>query len=311
MKTIAVTGVGFIGVHVCEELLERGYKVVAFDHHDRGRDYYPEGVEIFLGDIRDKAAVTELAAHADGIIHLAACLGTAETINNPYPAVETNVLGSIHVLEACVQYDLPLTYIAVGNFWYNNPYSITKSSIERFVHMYNDHRGLRGNIVRAVNAYGERQLAAEPFAHGKVRKITPAFVCRALSNMPIEVYGDGSQVSDMVYVKDVAKALVTALEYADRGEVFDQAIEVGDGAKKTVKEVAELIAELCDSNSEIVHLPMRPGEKEGEPVFADPETLKLIGMTKDDLTPLLDGMKKTVEYFKETEGEKWHIVATE
>lgn len=304
MKKVLVTGgSGFIGQYVVENLLEKGYEPVIFDHHDR-REH---DVELFVGDVRDEVAFTEAAAHVDGIIHLAAVLGTQETIQNPRPAARSNLEGGLNFLEACAQYDLPGVYIAVGNHWMNNPYSITKNMIERFTHMFNKDRGTRVNIVRAVNAYGPRQLAAEPFAHGKVRKITPAFVCRALSGMPIEIYGDGSQVSDMVYVADVAEALVRALEYAATSQTFKQAIEVGDGAKKTVREVADLVNEITGNQAGVKLLPMRPGEEKGATVAADPATLALIGMNANELTPLEYGMEKTVQYFKETEGEAWHV----
>src|SRR5258706_4763333 len=226
MRKVLVTGgCGFIGAYVVEELQRKGYTPVIFDHHRRSIGEYLEGVEIFLGDVRDEVAVTEAMAHVEGWIHLAAVLGTQETIKNPRPAAQSNLLGGLNMLEAASQYNLPGVYIAVGNWWMNNPYSITKNMIERFVHMFNKDRGTRVNIVRAVNAYGPRQLAAFPFAHGKVRKITPSFICRALSGMPIEVYGNGKQVSDMVYVGDVAHALVLALEFANKGLVFKTPVE--------------------------------------------------------------------------------------
>src|SRR3954471_19193732 len=107
--------------------------------------------------------------------------------------------------------------------------------------MFNKERGTRINVVRSVNAYGERQLAATPFAEGRVRKIIPAFVCRALSNLPVEVYGDGEQVSDMVYVRDVARMLVHGLELASQGQVVDFTIECGPRDNATVNQVAELV----------------------------------------------------------------------
>lgn len=311
MRKVGVTGgMGFIGRYVVEELQARGYVPVIFDHHRRSEGEYPEGVEVFIGDVNDDVAMTELAAHVDGIIHLAAVLGTQETINNPRPAAISNLQGGLNFLEAVAQYDIPGTYIAVGNWWMNNPYSITKNMIERFVHMFNKDRGTRVNIVRAVNAYGPRQLAAEPFAHGKVRKITPAFICRALSGMPIEIYGDGEQVSDMVWVGDVAKALVSALEYAERGQVIDRAIEAGPELNKTVNQVAHLIDEIVAQETDghnvgVKHLPMRPGELAGSKVVADPETLKLIGMNALDLVSIEDGMLATVRYFIEAEGKAW------
>lgn len=298
MRKVGVTGGGgFIGTYVCEELLSRGYTPVIMDRQDKKN--YIDGCEFFLGDVQDEVAMTEFAAHVDGLIHLAACLGTQETIRNPRPAARTNLFGGLNFLEAVAQYDIPGVYIAVGNYWMNNPYSITKNMIERFTHMYNKDRGTRVNIVRAVNAYGPRQSVAAPFGSSKVRKITPSFVCRALTNKPIEIYGDGQNISDMVYVGDVAKALVNALEQADKGNIFHEAVECGPRESHTVKEVAELIIKLADSKSEIRHLPMRPGEQAGVDVTANFFTLGLVGMDADELVPLEDGMKKTVEYYKE------------
>jgi len=192
---------------------------LSFDHLRPGALFFdhvrPADGEIFLGDVTDASAVTEAAAHVEGIIHLAAVLGTQETISNPRPSAEINILGSLNVFEAAVQYDLPVVYVGVGNHWMRNhgggSYTISKSCAEDFARMYHAHRGLKVTIVRPVNAYGPRQSVAAPFGTSKVRKITPSFICRALSNSPIEVYGDGTQVSDMVHVTDVAKVMVKAL----------------------------------------------------------------------------------------------------
>tara|TARA_S200002703_G_scaffold103581_1_gene89841 strand:+ start:2386 stop:3309 length:924 start_codon:yes stop_codon:yes gene_type:complete len=307
MEVLVTGGMGFIGRYVVEELLTNGHTPIIFDHHRRLVEEYPENVEVFQGDIMDDVAVTEAMAHCDSWIHLAAVLGTQETIQNPRPAAKSNLIGGLNVLEAAAQYNLPGTYIAVGNHWMNNTYSITKTMIERFIDMYNRNRGTKVNIVRVVNAYGPRQLAAAPYGPGKVRKITPAFVCRALLNHPIEVYGDGKQVSDMVYVGDVAKALVRATEKACEGTVFPVPVEVGPSENKSVGEIAELIRDLADSDVEIVNLPMRPGENAGDRVTADNTTLSLVDMNPEDLVSLEDGMKKTVEYFDEylkTTGQK-------
>lgn len=311
MKKVGVTGgMGFIGAYVVEELIRRGYDPVVLDHHQRKSDEYHEGVEIFLGDVTSDVVMSEFAAHVDGIIHLAAVLGTQETVQHPHPAALSNLLGGLNFLEGCAKYHIPGTYIAVGNWWMNNPYSITKNMIERFTAMYNADRGTKVNIVRAVNAYGPLQLAAQPYGHGKVRKITPALICRALSGQPMELYGGGTQVSDMVFVRDVARALVNALEYADKGTVFDSAIEVGSVEHTSVRQVAdkvnELIQELGYEPVEIKSLPMRPGEKIGTPVVADTKTLTKIGMNAKDLVSLEDGLRVTIQYFIDSEGEAWH-----
>lgn len=296
MKVLVTGGAGFIGRYVVEELIERGHEPVIFDHYDRKQGY---PCPVILGDVRDDIAVTEAMAHVDGCIHLAAVLGTQETVFNPRPAAKSNLEGGLNILEAGVQYDIPICYIGVGNHWMNNPYSITKTMIERFADMYNKNRGSKINIVRAMNAYGPRQRPVAPWGSGKVRKITPSFACRALTGMDIEIYGDGEQVSDMVWVGDVAKALVIGLEEAEKGNIFPEAVEVGPKNNKTVNEIAEIIRAAAHSNSKIVHLPMRPGEIPGSVVCANVDSMKYVGMTDDDLMPLEEGMRKTVEYFKE------------
>lgn len=305
MKVGVTGGNGFIGGHVCDELAQRGHEPVVFDHHRRP-DAPPW--EVLLGDIRDATAMVEFAAHCDAVIHLAAVLGTQETINNPRPAAETNLFGGLNFLESIAQYDLPGVYICVGNHWMNNAYSISKTTVERFVQMYNSDRGTQVNLVRVVNAYGPRQLAAAPFGSSKVRKITPAVVCRALSGMPVELYGGGHQVSDMVYVGDVARALVSALEAAADGRVLD-VVEVGPVESTTIRQMAELAIDLVAQRGyarvPIVDLPMRPGEDPATPVTADPRTLAPIGIDPSSLRGLADGLAETIDWFIKTEGEHW------
>jgi nucleoside-diphosphate-sugar epimerase len=317
---IGITGgAGFIGGHVVDIALERGHDVVVFDA--RGRWPADSGstqdvamdqgrMERRLGDVRDATAVTELAAHVDGIIHLAACLGTQETIQNPRPAAETNIVGGLNFLEACTQYDIPGVYIGVGNHWMNNTYSISKTTVERFVHMFNADRGrgqfdnyagCRFNIVRLVNAYGARQSMAPPFGPAKVRKIVPSFVARALTGNPIQIYGDGSQISDMVHVRDGAIALVKALESAAEHVVFDRPVEVGPVQHHTVANVADIIRaaaeEITGNRSPIEFLPMRPGETVGTPVTADTSTLEFVGMDPAQMVDTVIGLRGTVAWY--------------
>lgn len=298
MKVIVTGGTGFVGQYVCEALKENGHSILQFDRNNRAVESisFHDG-DIFLGDVMDDVAVTEAFAHADAFVHLAAVLGTQETIQNPLPAAKSNLLGGLNVLQAAAQYHLPGVYIGVGNYWMNNTYSITKTMIERFVAMYNADRGTCINVVRAMNAYGPRQVAAPPYGPAKVRKITPSFVCRALHNADIEIYGDGKQISDMIHVRDVADALVRALNCAIDGLQLP-VIEIGPAINNTVNEVAEIIIKLSMSESKIVHLPMRPGELPGSVVKADVETLKWIGMNPDFLIPLETGLGQTIEYFR-------------
>lgn len=308
-KVLVTGGSGFIGTHVVDALLSTAHEPLIFDRRAR-RDVPPaRRVESFLGDTTDDVAVMEAMAHSDGFIHLAGVLGTQETIQNPRPSAVTNILGGINVLEAAAHYGVPGVYLSVGNHWMDNPYSISKTAVERYVRMYNAFRGARVNVVRAMNVYGEGQQASPPFGPSQVRKIAPAFICRALSGAPLEIYGDGLQVSDMVYVKDVAEALLRSLHAAAESRVFDRVVEIGPSENTRVNEVAELVRRLVAARTgrlvDLVHLPMRPGETPGSRVSADVKTLELVGMAPESLVPLADGMARTIDWYREHEGAAW------
>lgn len=291
MNSCLVTGgAGFIGSYVVKELQDRvGLEPIIFDR--RTTNLHGD-VERFYGDIRDRTAVTDAVAHADAVIHVAGVLGTQETIADPRPAAEVNIAGGLNVLDAVKRYEVPLVYIAVGNHWMDNSYSITKTCMERFCRMFRNEHDLDIAVVRAMNAYGPGQVPAAPYGPSKVRKIMPAFVCRALAGDPIEVYGDGSQVMDMVYVSDVASCLVEAI-----GTRCD--VEVGTGVPTTVNDIAYAVLEEAGCGS-VVHLPMRPGEPEHSTVLADPEPLwSSLGIDADEFVQLDEGVAHTVDWYAE------------
>jgi UDP-glucose 4-epimerase len=214
MKVLVTGGSGFIASWIRKELLARGHSVLVLDHQDRRQQLAP-GEEFFLGDVRDATSVTEAAAHVDGIIHLAAVLGTQETISNPRPSAETNILGSLNVFEAATQYRLPTVYAGVGNHFMRlqgtGCYTITKSAAEDLARMYNAYRDGGQHHDRPprqrLRAWPERGCALR---HQQGAQDRARVACRALVGTDIEVYGDGTQVSDCVYVEDVARTFVTA-----------------------------------------------------------------------------------------------------
>jgi UDP-glucose 4-epimerase len=203
------------------------------------------------------------------------------------------------VFRAAAQYGLPGVNIAVGNHWETNTYSITKSTMERFAKMFRAYDNLPVTTVRALNAYGPRQSVAAPYGTSKVRKIMPSFVMRALHGDPIEIYGDGLQVMDMIFVADVARVLVDALELTEREGGQEQVFEAGSGRDTTVLDIANAVVH-CVGQGEIRHVPMRPGETPGAVVLADTGTLAPLGIKPDDLIALEQGVPTTVEYFRST-----------
>lgn len=297
MKVLVTGGSGFIGQYVVEELLHEGHEPVILDR--QGLPKLLSEYEVHLGDIRDATTVTEAVAHVNGVIHLAGCLGTQETILNPLPAAETNILGGLNVLQACAQYDVPLVNIAVGNYFEDNTYSLTKDCVSRFCNMYRKYRDLPVSVVRALNAYGPRQSVAAPYGSSKVRKIMPSFVHRALNDHPIEIYGDGNQIMDMIYVADVAKVLVRALILTSDSGGSETIYSAGTGRRTTVNAIAQVVIDTVGSSSEIVHLPMRPGETPGATVLGDPGTLAPLLHDGESLLPLEYGVRKTVHFYRD------------
>jgi UDP-glucose 4-epimerase len=303
MRRVGITGgAGFIGAWVTRRLLAAGYEVVSFDRWGHA----PDGAIGYLGDVRDSTAVTEFAASVDGIVHLAAVLGTAETITNPRPAAETNILGTLNVYEAAAQYDLPVVNAAVGNARIGRgTYCVTKTCAEDFVPMYVHDRGQRFVSVRPMNAYGPHQKAPAPWGSSKVRKIIPTFVCSALTGTPVPLYGSGVQISDCVWVDDVARVMVAALEHAAGADpLADRPIEVGPVDSHTVRQVAELVLAAAGGGA-LLDLPMRPGEPVGAIVRADQTTLAPLGIDPATFVSLHDGIAATVEWFRANEGVAW------
>jgi nucleoside-diphosphate-sugar epimerase len=330
---IGVTGGGgFIGSWIQQEIEARGHTALVLDHKQRG------GI---LGDVRDRTIVFEFAAHVDAIIHLAAVLGTAETIDEPMPAAETNILGTVNVFDAAARYTLPTVFAAVGNSGIGRgTYCITKTCGEEFVKMYREDRGVPIIAVRPMNAYGPRQSAPTPYGPSKVRKIVPSFVCSALSGNPMPLYGGGKQISDAIHVRDVSRVFVQAVIAASEGVIPDHPVDVGNVIPVTVRQVADQVTEYV-AGATIIDIPMRPGEPEGGPlatseavnavveailaaepalrpievrravkqlgtaVFADTETLAAIGIDPASFTSLEEGIAETVAWYREAEGVTW------
>jgi nucleoside-diphosphate-sugar epimerase len=289
-KRVLVTGgTGFIGQAVVKNLIEKGHEVMVVDrlgHPDR----WVKGAEYIMGDVRDRKLVQEAVYMCDGVIHLAAVLGTQETIKEAWKAAENNILGSLNVFDAIRELKRKAVYIAVGNHWMNNPYSITKTCAERFAFMYNKEFETEIAVVRGLNVYGPGQKA------WPVKKVIPNFIMPALKDKTIEIYGSGEQVMDMIYIDDMAEVLVRAL--LKMHGLYHRVFEAGWGLYTTVNETAELVIKLV-GKGKIRHVPMRPGEEENSVVKADPDALKFLDLyPMDDFVPLREGLKRTIESYR-------------
>lgn len=228
---VAVTGGrGFLGRYVVGELVRRDHIPVVLDHTDGW-------------DVR-----IDLIPRVDAVIHLAGVLGTAELFDYPLNAVSVNVNGTIAVLQQCESMGAAYVGITMPSVW-ANPYQATKRCAYDFAMAWHQHRGLSVSHVRAFNVYGPGQKL------GPVQKLIPTFSHNAWRNLPLPVWGDGTQQVDLVYAGDVAQVLADALDYGD-GETFD----AGTGEGMSVLGVADIVQFIAGSTADYEYLPMRPGE---------------------------------------------------
>ena len=290
-KKVLCTGSnGFVPSYVIGELHDKGYYVVGLQRSQRVVDGVTQREipdEIYYGDVRDEALMHKLVEQVDGVIHLAAILGTGHT-ENVWLWYENNVKGTLNILDACEEAHVPMTYITVGNYFEHNNYSNSKVAAAREVLKYAKFRGVKAGLVRALNAVGPRQKIKN------TGKIMATFINNALNDIPLKVFGgkDNCSNMDLVYAGDVAKALVKMLEGIMSGEIAPGTeVEAGTGIAPSVYEIAEMVIKKVGKGT-IEEVPMRPGETPKSTVVAE-HPFDIGGYMGID-----EMIERTVEFYK-------------
>ncbi len=267
MRVVVLGSSGFLGEPLVRELVSRGRHVVAVDHAV-SRSAASDDVERCVVDIRDREALAHVLAGADEVYHLAGALGTSELDSQLRRSIETNVIGSLNVFEAAVDAHVSHVFFASKVHVWLNAYTITKHAAEQIGRLVSHQSGTRICSLRYLNMYGPGQKLTP------VRKVLPTFAAQAMRGLPIQVYGDGNQTVDMIFVRDAAKLTV---DFLDAGFV-DHAIDCGTGTAMTVNALAEAVNEYFDNRAGIDHVAMRRGEVGVTQLVADTEPLeKIIG----------------------------------
>jgi UDP-glucose 4-epimerase len=268
MKNVLVTGgAGFIGSNLIKQLVKYNNSITILDNFSSGyRDYllpFPS-VNIINGDIRDQAIV-EIALHdVDTVFHLAASVGNKRSIDYPITDAETNVIGTLNVLEVARKNKIHKIVVAssAGIFGElktipikedhpiepDSPYGCTKLCEEKLSLSYSKLYDMEVICLRYFNVYGPNQRFD---AYGNV---IPIFVFNMLQNKPILIYGDGEQTRDFVHVDDVVQANIKAAEVTGISGAFN----IASGTCVTINRLIEIISE--NRNIEIKHVSERFGD---------------------------------------------------
>lgn len=293
MKCLVTGGSGFIGSFIVDELAREGHEVTIYDIA-KPEFILPKNVDYFDGDTRYISTLVSAMKGIDETYDLAGALGTNELMFSNSRAVDVNINGALNVLKAAKICEVKrVFYPTKPNDWMNT-YSITKNCAEQFCLMFIKEFDMSIAILKWFNAYGPRQHIYP------VRKAVPIFIVQALRNQPLEVFGDGEQTVDMIYVEDIAKIAIGATRKCGR---IGKVIDVGSGIPITVNELAKIIIKLTQSKSKIVHLPMRQGEPERSYIKADVTMLRDV-LKFEEFTPFEEGLKKTIDYYSKLPAEE-------
>ena len=244
MRAVVTGGAGFIGSHVVEALVERGDEVHALDDLSRGtRERVAAGAELHVADIRDPDGVFA-EVRPDVVFHLAAQADVRVSVERPDLDADVNVLGTLRILEAARQTGARVIFASTGGAVYGEctgpagesaerrplaPYGTSKLCGEEYLATWNRLYGTEHVSLRFANVYGPRQ---EP--HGEAG-VVAIFMGLLRGGGTPKIYGNGSQTRDYVFVADVARAMLAALESG--GGVFN----IGTGVETSVVELYDAI----------------------------------------------------------------------
>lgn len=269
MKVLVTGGAGFIGRHTVKRLVEEGEQVVVVDTALAGNPRkMDESVRFYATDIVSEELEAIFAEERpDAVIHLAAQTSVRRSLHNPTADAETNILGTIRLLQQCVRFGVRRIVFASSAAVYGNPdylpieeahgteplsfYGVSKRVSEMYIQSFSERYGLNYAILRYANVYGIRERRT-----GEDGVLT-AFVERLVAGLPLEVYGDGLQTRDFVYVKDVAEANVLALRCAG-----SQVLNISSGHGISLLEALGMLKEMSGRNVQPQFRPAQAGDIE-------------------------------------------------
>ena len=313
MKRVLVTGAdGFIGSHLVESLLEKGYEVKAFSYYNSFNtwgwlDTLPKDklreIEVFTGDIRDPNGVREAMKGVEEVFHLAALIAIPFSYHSPDSYVDTNIKGTLNVLQAARQLETQRVLVTSTSEVYGtaqyvpidekhpyqgqSPYSATKIGADRLAESFYRSFNMPISIVRPFNTFGPRQSA---------RAVIPTIISQLLAGKEEIKLGALTPTRDFNYVKDTALGFIAIAE-SDKtiGEEINiatqQEISIGDLAQEIISQINPKAKIICDEQR------LRPEKSEVNRLLGSNEKIKKLTDWKQQYT-FEQGIAETIEWIR-------------
>jgi len=305
MKVLVTGGAGFIGSHIVDKLIEKGFEVFIIDNLSTGkRENINEKAKFVCGDINDERLLNNLFKENNFsyIFHLAAQISVSNSVREPVKDAQVNIIGSLKLIKKSIESGVKkIIFSSTGGAIYGeaetfptteevfpkpvSPYAIAKFSVENYLRFAKREFGLNYTILRYSNVYGPRQ---DPCGEAGVVAI---FSSRMLQNKNTIIFGDGKYIRDYVFVSDVAQANIKAMENGD-GRIFN--ISTAKGT--SVIELFQILKELTGYRKAPFYKPEREGDVRKSVLSYEKAKRELKWEPKINID---EGLKSTVEWFKE------------
>jgi NAD dependent epimerase/dehydratase len=318
-RKVLVTGAdGFIGSHLVEKLVQAGADVSAFVFYNSFNSWgwidtfdpnIRDALQVVTGDIRDPSGVMKAMDGVDTVFHLAALIGIPYSYHSPYNYVQTNVTGTLNVLEAAKEKNVKRVLITSTSEIYGtareipikeihpkqpqSPYSATKIGADAIADSYFRSFDLPVTIVRPFNTYGPRQSA---------RAIIPTIITQLLNGSSEIKLGSLTPTRDLVYVSDTADGFIAV---ADTENLIGHEVNIATGKEISMNDLASTLIRLINPEARIVQDQerMRPEKSEVDRLCGDHQKITDYA----GWTPAYDlnkGLKETIDWFSDSENLK-------
>jgi UDP-glucuronate decarboxylase len=305
-RALVTGGAGFLGSHLCERLLQKGYRVVCLDNFFTGsRDNLQDFVDHPYFEVVEHDVCDPFFIEVDEIYNLACPASPIHYQHDPVKTVKTAVMGAIHMLQLAQQlkakifqastsevYGDPKVHPQPENYWgHVNPighrscYDEGKRCAETLFFDFHRQFGVKIKLARIFNTYGPRMHPADG-------RVVSNFIVQALQGQPITVYGEGAQTRSFCYVDDLIEGIIRLM---DTDEQVTGPVNLGNPIEFTIIDLAKLVIELTESSSQIIYNPLPSDDpKQRKPDISLAKKL----LHWQPTTELRAGLLRTIEHFK-------------